>query len=61
MFLLFGFNVITKSLAESLPCTRVPWTPNMDSKSARLINQIIVDEESDLNLMVSPKVISKCT
>jgi hypothetical protein len=50
-----GFYVFIKSLTKSFNTTKIPWTPNEDSASARLINQIIVDEESDLNYNGSPK------
>ena len=40
---------LLKALQNLLTCSKIPWTPNLDSKSARLINQIVVDEESDLN------------
>ena len=47
VFAVWDFMSLLKSLQALLTCTK--WKPNMDSKSARLINQIIVDEESDLN------------
>ena len=50
-----GFYVSSKSLQSKLTCTRIPWIPSSNNKAARLINQIVVDEESDLNVDGVPK------
>ena len=55
VYAVWDFMSLLKALQNLLTTTKIPWTPNEDSASARLINQIIVDEESDLNYNGSPK------
>lgn len=42
------FMSLLKSLQRELTCVSVPWTPVNDSQAARLIQGIILDEETDL-------------
>ena len=43
----FDFMTLLKRLQTELTCSRMPWVPADDPVAARLINSIVVDEESD--------------
>ena len=47
VFAVWDFMALVKSLQNILTCTSVPWLPQGDPGSRRLINAIILDEESD--------------
>lgn len=47
VFVVWDFMALVKSLQNILTCTSVPWLPQGDPVSRRLINEITLDEESD--------------
>jgi pyrroloquinoline quinone (PQQ) biosynthesis protein C len=47
VFAVWDFQCLLKALQRKFTCTTAPWLPTPDREARRLVNEIVLDEESD--------------
>ena len=47
VFAVWDFQSLLKAMQQRLTCTSLPWLPTADPEARRLVNEIVLEEESD--------------